>query len=210
MAAAVDIGQVSITIDGSLCTLWQYDDAPRLRSILDGEQAFFDSEITGFLDNWRHYVYDIRTAGTYRREDGTFDTYGLDWWADILGLYLPEFKDTDDPEALETYRRFLLARVFKLNSNGSTADFNKYLRYFFGDRPIIFFNNYDMSITVYAFWRMTYWERALFDNAEFLPLPVGVLVNVVDGVEPEDIFGFKFSELGDFDQAVFANFTSRQ
>ena len=210
MATAVDIGNVNFTIDGSLCTLWQYDDSPRLRSILGGEQSFYDGEITDFIENWRRYVYDIRTAGTYPREDGTFDTYGLDLWADILGLYLPEFKDTDDPEALETYRRFLLARVFKLNSNGSTADFNKYLRYFFGDRPIMLMNNYDMSITVYAFWEMSAWERALFDNPEFLPLPVGVLVNVVDGAKPEDIFGFKRSELGDFDQAVFANFTSRQ
>ena len=208
--AAVDIGQISITIDGSLCTLWQYDDAPRLRAVLDGEQAFYDREISGFLSNWRKYVYDIRTAGTYRRPDGTFDTYGLDLWADILGLYLPQFKDTSDPEALETYRRFLLARVFKLNSNGSMADFNKYLLYFFGDRPIMAINNYDMTMTVFAFWQMTEWERALFDNEEFLPVPVGVRVNTVDGVTPEDIFGFKHSELGNFDNTVFANFTSRQ
>lgn len=207
--AAIDIGQVNITIDGSLCWLWQYDDAPRLSAVLAGEQAFYDHEITGFLGNWRKYVYDIRTAGTYRRPDGTFDTYGLDLWAEILGIYLPQFKNTADPEALETYRRFLLARMFKLNSNGSMADFNRYLRYFFGDKPIMAFDNHDMTMTVYAFWEMTEWERALFDNPEFLPVPVGVLVNTVDNAKPEDVFGFEHSELGNFDNAVFANFRSR-
>ena len=206
---SVDIGQVNITIDGSLCTLWQYDDAPRMQAVLGGEQAFYDNEITGFIENWRKYVYDIRTAGSYRRADGTFDTYGLDLWAEILGLYLPQFKNTNDPDALEVYRRFLLARVFKLNSNGSMAEFNSYLRYFFPDKPIAAFNNYDMTITVYAFWEMDAYDLALFNSEEFLPVPVGVLVNTVSGAKPEDIFGFRRSELGNFDNAVFANFTSR-
>lgn len=206
---ATEIADVNITIDGSLCTLWQYDDAPRMQAILGGEQAFYDNEITGFLANWEKYVFDIRTAGGYRRADGTFDTYGLDLWAEILGIYLPQFHNTADPEALKTYRRFLLARMFKLNSNGSMADFNAYLRYFFSDRPIIAINNYDMTITVYAFWSMDQYDRALFDSDEFLPVPVGVLVNTVDGIKSEDILGFEHSELGNFDNAVFTNFTSR-
>lgn len=207
---AIDIGKVSITIDGGLCTLWQYDNAPRLRAILDNEQKFLDREITGFLENWRYYVYNIKTAGSYRRADGTFDTYGLDLWAEILGVYLPQFKNTNDPKMLEMYRRFLLARVFKLGSNGSMAEFNEYIRYFFSDRPIVAYNNYDMSITVLAFWEMDIYERALFENPEFLPMPVGVLVNLIDGANPEDFFGFKLSELNNFDNAPFVNFISKQ
>lgn len=210
MAEPVDICEVDITIDGNLCHLWQYDNALHLNSILQGEQAFYRGEITVFLENWRKYVFDIRTAGSVRRADGTFDTYGLDLWAEILGVPLPEFSNTSDPEILDTYRRFLLARAFVLNSNGSMAAFNEYLRYFFAKKPIVVYNNYDMSITVLAFWEMSVYDRALFETPEFIPLPVGVRVNIIDGANPEDIFGYRYSEMGNFDNAPFVNFVSRQ
>jgi len=58
--------------------LWQYEGAPRLRQIVDGEQAYFDAAQVQFWRDWLRDVFDFNTA----------NDFGLAVWARILDVNL--------------------------------------------------------------------------------------------------------------------------
>jgi hypothetical protein len=58
--------------------LWQYEGAPKLRAIVDAEQAYFDAAQGEFWGGWLRDVFDFNTASDF----------GLAVWARILDINL--------------------------------------------------------------------------------------------------------------------------
>lgn len=58
--------------------LWQYEGAPKLRQIVDAEQAYFDGAQAQFWSGWLRDVFDFNTA----------NDFGLAVWARILDINL--------------------------------------------------------------------------------------------------------------------------
>jgi hypothetical protein len=58
--------------------LWQYEGAPKLRQIVDAEQAYFDGAQVQFWSDWLRDVFDFNTA----------NDFGLAVWARILDINL--------------------------------------------------------------------------------------------------------------------------
>lgn len=76
---ALRIANIDFTITLLRCLLWQYDNAPNLRQLLQYEQDFSDANIAGFWQNWYDNIFNIDTAGTF----------GLEVWGLIMGLRRP-------------------------------------------------------------------------------------------------------------------------
>lgn len=58
--------------------IWQYNNAPRLESLLRQKQTWYDVNNRDFWQDWLRDVFDLRTA----------NTFGLRVWSIILGLSL--------------------------------------------------------------------------------------------------------------------------
>lgn len=58
------------------CVLWQYNDAHCLQNLLQDEHNFFDLCTNFFWENYRNLVFNVATA----------NRYGLERWADLIGV----------------------------------------------------------------------------------------------------------------------------
>lgn len=73
------------------CILWQYNDAHHLHNLLQGEHDFFDFCTNYFWENYRNLVFNV----------GTANRYGLDRWAEIIGMSTYYAKTTNS-EVIDT------------------------------------------------------------------------------------------------------------
>lgn len=69
--------------------LWQYEGAPKLRQIVDAEQAYFDGAQAQFWSDWLRDVFDFNTA----------NDFGLAVWARILDINLGVYAPASGNEA---------------------------------------------------------------------------------------------------------------
>lgn len=72
------IRQFSFDVDLLRPLLWQYDGAPRLKTILQAENAWYAENHTQFWEDWQRDVFDLTTA----------NDFGCAVWARILGMPL--------------------------------------------------------------------------------------------------------------------------
>ena len=192
------IGNIDFSADSlQAVKLWQYNDAERLNALLDGEIAFAKKNITGFWQNWFDDVFNIDTA----------NNYGLTLWGQILGVRRISYTDPDTETEVvvsdDMYRRMLKARAFSFGCDGTIPDINKFLQIIFPGKPVFIRDNYNMSVTVVAYFEMTAEERAVLLSLDFLPIPCGVKSNIVI---IDKTFGYKNSDLEPFDQGTFIQF----
>ena len=72
------IKQTVYEIDSAQALLWQYNQAARLESLVLQKQLWIDANVSGALDDWQKFVFDLETA----------DANGLYVWSIILNLPL--------------------------------------------------------------------------------------------------------------------------
>lgn len=93
--------------DYSPVLLWQYSNSPNLRAIVDKEQAFLDTAITQFKEEFDENIFNLDTC----------DANGLDLWGRVLGIQRPVLVGglaTD-----EQYRLLLKSRFSVITWDGS-------------------------------------------------------------------------------------------
>ena len=73
------IGNIINTVDLSRCILWQYDNAPNIKAILEDFSQFTLQNSTEFFQDWHRDVFNLETA----------NTFGLEVWGRILGAPRP-------------------------------------------------------------------------------------------------------------------------
>ncbi len=71
----VTIQQLDFSTNLLRAILWQYDNATRLKALLNSKKAYYDAEHTQFWTDWMRDVFDLRTA----------NAFGLTVWSIILG-----------------------------------------------------------------------------------------------------------------------------
>lgn len=176
------------------CLLWQYDNAKRLQTIVEGMQADFDGNTTEFWNNFYTNVFDLRTA----------NSFGLRVWGETMGVDRPTYTHdgVTKPYSDDMYRLFLQSRILMFNMNGSTYDITKYLLNMFPNKPVIIVDNLDMTLSYILYWTPTDEEWYVLKNDDFLPRPSGVGIKLY-AVDPNNIFGFDGSLLNGFDQGTF-------
>jgi hypothetical protein len=200
------IEDFDFSVDLLRALLWQYDSAPRLRSLLGSKQAWYDASVSAFWSNWVRDVFDLTTA----------NDFGLAVWSKILDFPIvagvpgsgarpvfgfEEFNENfehggfgrDDAGVLnlttEQKRLVLRLRYFQLTTRGSIPEINRILAILFGDLGVAYaLDGLDMSL-VYVF---TFVPPSnvffVLRNFDLLPRPAGVAVSYV--IDPGNGFGF--------------------
>ena len=190
------VGNIDFSADSlQSVKLWQYNDAVRLNTLLDGEIAFAEKNITGFWQNWFDDVFNIDTA----------QNYGLTLWGQILGVRRISYTDPDTNTEVvvsdDMYRRMLKGRFFTFGRIGTIPDINHYLQMIFPGRLIFVVDNYDMTITIVVYLDdatqspLTDEEKGVLLSPGFVPVPCGVKSNIAI---VDKVFGFEGSELHNF------------
>lgn len=134
---------LDFSIDILSSILWQYDNADKLKSLINNKHDFFDKHTSKFWENWYRDVFNIDTA----------NYFGLIVWAIILGCneyvnltykvgyktfgFGPYHKNFYQSNfALGTYiltlsenqlRKVVKAQMYNFNSNGSLYNINRLL-----------------------------------------------------------------------------------
>lgn len=176
------------------CFLWQYDQAAKIKSLLQKKQSFCQKEITEFWNNWLTNVFNIDTA----------NEFGLSIWGTFLDVQRPSYElngeivQFDDDQ----YRTLIKGRLMLMNSNGSIPSINAYLNYLFPGKAVFAVDYYDMSINLVFYYQPTEKEMAIIQSEGFLPKPAGVNIKYVI-VPPDEVFGFDGQEMQTFDNGTF-------
>lgn len=176
------------------CILWQYDNAPKLKSLVQACQDEFDGNVQDFWDNFYTNIFNLDTA----------NSFGLAVWGICLGVERPkyEYQGQEYLYSDDMYRLFLKAQSIIFSNNGSIAQFNKYMNLLFPNKPIKINDNLDMTIRVVFYYTPTAEEWFVINNPDFLPRPSGVEIELVI-IAPDKVFGFDGSGLSGFDQGTF-------
>lgn len=197
----------------------QYDNSPRLLTILEGEngaidpavdiQAFYDAvfnprtAVGWGLDCWGQIVgisRDIQLAGTNTAFG--FDGSGLEpfdqapfWSSDATSYY----RLTD-----EAYRQLIFFKAAINITDGSLASLNRIMDMMFGERgTVCVLHVGTMRIRFYFDFYLRPFERALIAREDVPPKPAGVGFDVYE-IRRADTFGFQGSGLQPFSQGNFA------
>lgn len=176
--------------------LWQYNDAPRLESILQQKQNWFNGQQTGFWEDWYTDVFDLRTA----------NDFGLSVWAIILNLPLTAtssevdgenilwgFASDDEnftngnfqpiisfPLTIEQRRLILRLRYFQLVTRGTVPEINAFLDELFGDQGGAFvYDGYQMNGRYMFLFELSRDLESILTAFDFLPRPAGVEIDFV-------------------------------
>lgn len=206
------------SVDLLRAVLWQYNDAARLRTILERKAAWYATNQTAFWSAWITDVFDLQTA----------NDFGLSVWAQILNVPLvantpatggrPVFgfgdfnqnfdngnfgQDTDGTVTLNTEQKRLVLRLryYQLTSTGAVPEINRVMAEVFGHLGRVHvLDGHDM--TMFYVFDFAPPSDVLFvlENYDILPRPSGVQLSVL--VQPGDSFGFAPYYLN-FDQSNF-------
>lgn len=176
------------------CLLWQYENATRLKALVQACQDEFDGNSKDFWNNFYTNIFNIDTA----------NTFGLQVWGTFLGLERPTYtyQGVDYSYSDEMYRLFLKGQVLKFICDGSIYQLNKYINFVFPNKPIIVNDYLDMTIRLVFYYTPTAEEWFVLNNPDFLPRPSGVELQLAI-TPPDKVFGYEGSELSGFDQGVF-------
>lgn len=176
------------------CLLWQYDNAPRLRSLIEACQREFDGNTEDFWNNFYTNIFNLETA----------NTFGLAVWGALLGVERPtyEWQGQTYPYSDDMYRLFLKSQNILNSMDGSIYQINRYMEFLFPNKPILVIDNLDMTFRIVFYYTPSGEEWIVINNPDFIPRPSGVGYEILV-VAPDKIFGFNGSELQGFDQGTF-------
>lgn len=185
--------------------LWQYENAPNIKALVQAKQAWYEANQTSLFEAYVRDIFDLNTA----------NAFGLSVWAIILGVpivyNLPgagdegwgfgefrfNFNNGNFQEnsgtfyslSIETARVVLKLRYYKLIGTCTVPSINRAMKDVFkdyGDVKVI--DGLDMT-QVYSF---TFTPPAdmkfMLDNFDILPRPAGVGSAYI--IVPPPTFGF--------------------
>jgi hypothetical protein len=186
--------------------LWQYENAPKLKSLVQSEQDWANENVTEFWKNWFRDVFNLKTA----------NDFGLSVWSRILDVPLTinrpkrvggsvfgfgsshknfgngnfgRARSQDIEVTTEQARKILLLRWFQLTSRPTVANINEALEIVFGAGTAYVQDNLDMSNQLFMFTeRPDYQTIDLLKNTDLLPRPSAV--GSTYSVQPRAGFGF--------------------
>lgn len=187
------IQQFDFTVNVLEPLIWQYQNSPNIKSLLQSKQNWYDTNQAGYWNDWYTDVFDMQTA----------NIFGLSVWAIILGQPIV-FNNVNDPSQIpwgfgtnnenftngnfaggggSTYalpisaaRILLQLRAFQLISSGTVPETNRMLAYVFADYgPAWLLDNGDMTQTYVFNFTLTSDLVYIFNNIDILPRPAGVL-----------------------------------
>lgn len=215
------IQSVGFSVDILRALLWQYNNAPRLESILTQKQEWYDENQSLFWDDWVRDVFDLRTA----------NAFGLKVWAIILGLPLTVSVGPTEVTApawgfgalrqnftrgnfgrsssgsisltLEQQRLVLRLRYFQLVGRCNVPEINKFmLAIFSSSGPVTVTDNNDMTMSYTFGFAIDSQLAFVLRNFDLLPRPSTVGIDYAVFAYP--VFGF-----GVYNQNFFnSNFPS--
>lgn len=178
--------------------IWQYDNAPALKSLIEVKDEYYNTNLTLFWDKIVSDFLNIHTA----------TDWGLNLWGKILQLNrIYNINGQTITLSTETYRRVILGNLQLIHSNGTIPEINKYLNFIFKkDEGANFqsyaFDNNDMSVQYVLNFEPTQEELALIYARVILPTPAGVQDRLYI-LEQTKIFGFYDTGFQPFGQAPF-------
>lgn len=185
--------------------LWQYENAPKLKSLVQSEQDWANENVTEFWQNWFRDVFNLKTA----------NDFGLIVWSIILDIPLiinrprrvggvfgfgsnhknfgngnfGRARSRDIEVTTEQARKILLLRWFQLTSRPTVPNINKALEIVFGEGIAYVQDSLDMSDLFFMFTeRPDYQTIDLLKNRDLLLRPS--TVGSAFGVQPRAGFGF--------------------
>ncbi len=192
-----NIQNIDFSVDLTKALLWQYNDAPNLRGLIEAKQDWYDINQKQFWEDYLTNVFDLRTA----------NDFGLSVWAIILNQSLfstftaapttPYFGFGTGNENFGVYnfgslsggsnvystatsRLLLRLRYFQLVSSGTIPETNRMLKYLFADYGEAYLiDNFDMTQT-YIFQFVIPAEISyMLNNTDILPRPAGVKSTII-------------------------------
>lgn len=173
--------------------LWQYEDAEKLKQLVQSEQQFYDANVSGFYEDWYRDVFSIDTA----------NEFGLHIWGRILdvplGIATPADKGGIDwgfgPNhenfehgnfssnvdvfsflTLEQKRLIIKLRYIQLTTRPSVVAINEAMKEVFADRGDVYvIDSMDMSyVTFMLDFAPDLDIKVILDNYDLLPRPATV------------------------------------
>lgn len=179
--------------------LWQYDNAPVLKQLVQSKNEWYSENLNGF---WAQIVHDFLNINTA-------NDWGLNLWGKILQIKRT-YNVNGAQISLSTalYRRLILGRLQLIRSNGTVPEINKYLNFIFS--PYVTDTAFaatvrdqqDMSVVYILNFEPSDEELALIYSRTFLPTPAGVQDKIY--LMPQDkIFGFNGTGFQPWNQAPF-------
>jgi hypothetical protein len=185
--------------------LWQYENAPKLKALVQSEQDWANKNVTEFWKNWFRDVFNLKTA----------NDFGLNVWSRILNVPLTinrpkrvsgvfgfstnhknfgngnfgRARSQDISVTTEQARKILLLRWFQLTSRPTIANINEALEIVFGTGIAYVQDNLNMSNQLFMFTeRPDYQTIDMLKNTDLLPRPS--TVGSTYAVQPRKGFGF--------------------
>lgn len=189
------IQALDFSVDLLRALLWQYNTAPRLESLLQQKQQWYDENQKAFWENWVRDVFDLRTA----------NDFGLAVWAIILNIPLAVAAQGDGDKtpwgfgqyhegfangnfsaisssqlSTDQKRLVLRLRYFQLITRGTIPEINEFFAYLFEPLGKVYVNDgYDMTARyVFEFPLSSALEMVLTEY-DLLPRPAGVKIDFV-------------------------------
>jgi hypothetical protein len=194
----MDIQEFNFNVDVLQAIIWQYDSAPNLRSIIESESAWYETNQATFWNDWIVNVFDL----------GTANDFGLQVWSIILqqSLYTSYSASPESPYfgfgadnqnfgvynfasqnggtniySTEIARLLLRLRYFQLTSSGTIPETNRMLAYLFSDYGAAYLiDNLNMTQTYYFDFVIPAEMLYMLENSDVLPRPAGVQNNIID------------------------------
>lgn len=187
----MNIQQFDYSINLLQAILWQYNDATNLQEILKKEQEFYEENYSAFWANWYANVFNLQTA----------NQFGLYVWSIILNLpiqlnppapedqsiwgfgpYRENFENGNFAAnsssiglSLEEQRLVLKLRYYKLVSNGSIPDANRFFQFAFQGFGICYIvDNLNMSISVFFGFEISEVLLTFIKQYDLVPRDTGI------------------------------------
>lgn len=167
------VANYNFKCDLSPVKLWQYDEAEKLKGLVDNMQTFMDENVQGFYENLRDNVFNLENA----------NSFGLSIWGSLLGVPRPTYTDggVEVEFSDEQYRLLLRARIYLLTFDGSARALNEFFHIVFPDLIVSVKDNGDMTADISVLNEIDPAIEILFHQpyvSIFLPRPSGVQYNI--------------------------------
>ena len=176
--------------------LWQYENAPNLKNLIQSKQNWYNTNNEQFYQSLIDNFLNILTA----------NDWGLGLWGVILQV--PRTYTVNGEEITldrERYRKVLRAKMLLIRMNGTIPEIIKYINFLLGEYgQIDVIDNLNMTITYRFNFNLSDLQIAILKTTGLLAAPAGVRANVVS--LDNTVFGFNGSGGQPFNQGRFANY----
>lgn len=200
------IQDIDYNVDLLKAVLWQYEEAGKLKTIIQKKQDWVSRVQAGFWSSWYRDVFNIDTA----------NKFGLAVWGRILNISLgvdqppqpakisfgfgsnhANFNNGNfgvlsagtQPLSLEQQRLVIRMRYFQITCRPTVPEINEFLAYLFSSEgPAYVVDNLNMSMTYVFGFAPSSELQYILDNYDLLPRPSAVDANWISF--SRDSFGF--------------------